>query len=232
MSEHRTAERVVDPRLELPFDQYQRYQVTKDLFDGFAVPTGSLVLEVGGGPGPLESFLPDYELMVSDVSGEHLGRFLLADGAALPFADETFSVVVTLDTLEHVPSRYRAAFLSELLRVSSDLVMLSAPFASPELELAEEALNQFIRARFQGDFPTLDEPRTTGSPSWSRPLQRSRRTASRPRRCRAGTCPAGSWGCSCTTSCSPPGSRISASSTRTTTKWSHPRTAVSLHTAT
>jgi hypothetical protein len=163
VSDH-SAERYVDPRLELPFDQFQRYQVTKDLFEGFAVPAGALVLEVGGGPGPLESFLPEYELMVSDISGAHLGRFLLADGAALPFADETFAVVVTLDTLEHVPAQFRPAFLSELLRVSSDLVMLSAPFASPELELAEEALNEFIRARFQGDFPTLDEHAQNGLP--------------------------------------------------------------------
>ncbi len=161
---HTVDPRVIDPRLELPFDQYQRYQVTKELFEGFAVAPGSLVLEVGGGPGPLEAFLPEYELMVSDISGAHHGRFLLADGAALPFADETFAVVVTLDTLEHVPARFRTEFLAELLRVSSDLVMLSAPFASPELELAEEALNEFIRARFQGDFPTLDEHAQNGLP--------------------------------------------------------------------
>ncbi len=165
MNETNTVDpRAIDPRLELPFDQYQRYQVTKELFEGFKVPPGSLVLEVGGGPGPLEAFLPEYELMVSDISGAHLGRFLLADGAALPFADETFAAVVTLDTLEHVPARFRTEFLAELLRVSSDLVMLSAPFASPELELAEEALNEFIRARFQGDFPTLDEHAQNGLP--------------------------------------------------------------------
>jgi Methyltransferase domain len=156
--------RVVDARLELPFDQYQRYQVTAALLEALAVPRGALILEVGGGPGPLEAFLPDYELFVSDISGEHLGRFLLADGAALPFADRTFAAVVTLDTLEHVPARFRAAFLAELLRVSADLVVLSAPFASPELELAEEALNEFIRARFQGSFPTLDEHADNGLP--------------------------------------------------------------------
>lgn len=157
-------QRVVDPRLELPFDQYQRYQVTAALLEGFAVPAGALVLEVGGGPGPLEAFLPEYELFVSDVSGAHLGRFLLADGAALPFADGTFTAVVTLDTLEHVPARSRTPFLAELLRVSADLVVLSAPFASPELEIAEEALNEFIRARFQVNFPTLDEHAQHGLP--------------------------------------------------------------------
>jgi hypothetical protein len=156
--------RVVDPRLELPFDQYQRYKVTAELMERFAVPAGALVLEVGGGPGPLEDFLPEYEVFVSDISGEHLGRFLLADGAALPFADQTFAAVVTLDVLEHVPPQFRVAFLAELLRVSADLVVLSAPFASRELEIAEDALNEFIRARFQGDFPTLDEHADNGLP--------------------------------------------------------------------
>jgi hypothetical protein len=156
--------REIDPRLELPFDQYQRYQVTSELMAGFKVPPGALILEVGGGPGPLESFLPEYELFVSDISGAAHERFLLASGAALPFADETFAAVVTLDTLEHVPAEIRPPFLSELLRVSSDLVVLSAPFASPELEVAEEALNEFIRARFQGDFPTLDEHADNGLP--------------------------------------------------------------------
>lgn len=156
--------REIDPRLELPFDQYQRYQVSAELLAGFKVPPGALILEVGGGPGPLESFLPEYELFVSDISGAPHERFLFASGAALPFADETFAAVLTLDVLEHVPPEIRAPFLSELLRVSSDLVVLSAPFASPELEVAEEALNEFIRARFQGDFPTLDEHADNGLP--------------------------------------------------------------------
>jgi hypothetical protein len=156
--------RIVDARLELPFDQYQRYEVAAALLQGFGLPPGARVLEVGGGPGPLESFLPEYELFVSDIAGEHEGRYLIASGAALPFDDETFDAVVTLDTLEHVPAEFRKAFLAELLRVSGDLVVLSAPFADKDLELAEEALNQFIRARFQGDFPTLDEHAMHGLP--------------------------------------------------------------------
>ena len=153
------------------------------------------MLEVGGGPGPLESFLPDYELFVSDISGAPHERFLLADGSKLPFADDTFAVAVTLDVLEHVPPQIRAPFLAELLRVSSDLVVLSAPFAHPDLELAEEALNEFIRARFQGDFPTLDEHADNGLPELGATVDGARRHRSGPpRRCRAGTCRTGSSG--------------------------------------
>ncbi len=229
----RPSARVVDPRLELPFDQYQRYEVTSALLAGFKVAPGSLVLEVGGGPGPLESFLPDYELFVSDISGAPHERFLLADGSKLPFADDTFAVAVTLDVLEHVPPQIRAPFLAELLRVSSDLVVLSAPFAHPDLELAEEALNEFIRARFQGDFPTLDEHADNGLPELGRDRRRARRRPERsPRPCRAAICRTGSSGCSCTTSCSPAGCRTSASCTPITTRSSRPTTAASRRTGT
>jgi Methyltransferase domain len=153
-----------DPRLELPFDQYQRYWVAAELLRRIGVGPGARVLEVGGAPGPLEAFMPEYTLVVSDVQGKQDGRYLLADGAALPFPDGSFDVVLALDVLEHVPAAHRGPFLAEARRVAADVVLLSAPFADPELELAEEALNEFIRARFQGDFPTLDEHADNGLP--------------------------------------------------------------------
>lgn len=149
--------------LQLPFDQYQRYRVTADLLAGLGVAAGATILEVGGAPGPLEAFLPDYEIFVVDITGKRDGRYAIADGARLPFPDATFDAVVTLDTLEHVFPKSRTAFLSELHRVTRDAVILSAPFADPELELAEDALNSFVRQRF-GDFPTLDEHRDNGLP--------------------------------------------------------------------
>lgn len=150
--------------LQLPFDQYQRYRVAADLFAGLGIGAGARVLEVGGAPGPLEAFLPDHEIFVVDIAGKRGGRYAIADGARLPFRDATFDAVVSLDTLEHVFPKSRTAFLSELHRVTSDAVVLSAPFADPELEMAEDALNSFVRQRFGGDFPTLDEHREHGLP--------------------------------------------------------------------
>lgn len=150
--------------LQLPFDQYQRYRVAADLLAGLGIAGGAKVLEVGGAPGPLEAFLPDQEIFVVDIAGKREGRYAMADGARLPFPDATFDAVVTLDTLEHVFPKSRTAFLSELQRVTSNAVVLSAPFSDPELEMAEDALNAFVRQRFGGDFPTLDEHRDNGLP--------------------------------------------------------------------
>lgn len=149
--------------LELPFDQYQRYKVAADIVAGLKVKPSSRILEVGGAPGPIEAFLADHEVIVTDLNGKKPGRYAIADGSRLPFPDESFDVVISLDTLEHVPPGRRSDFCSELRRVTKDLVVLSAPFADPQVELAEEALNSFVRARF-GDFPTLDEHSEHGLP--------------------------------------------------------------------
>lgn len=150
--------------LALPFDQYQRYSTAADLLRGLGLSDGARVLEVGAAPGPLERFLPEMELFFTDRYGEHAGRYVVADGAKLPFRDEAFDAVVTLDTLEHVPAPDRPAFLAECRRVSRDLVVLSAPHASPYVDLAEDALHAFVKARFGTSFTFLEEHRGNGLP--------------------------------------------------------------------
>ena len=149
--------------LRLPFDQYQRYRTAADLLGHLAGPAVR-VLEVGGAPGPIERFLPEADVFIIDRYGEHTGRYAIADGARLPFADQTFDAVIALDTLEHVPAKDRPAFLAEARRVSKDLVILSAPFADTDVVLAEDALHEFIKQRFGGDFATLQEHRDHGLP--------------------------------------------------------------------
>jgi len=150
--------------LEMPFDQYQRYKVAADMLSGLGLQPGSYLLEVGGAPGPIEAFLPGHEVIVTDLNGKREGRYAIADGSRLPFPDQSFDAVISLDTLEHVPRDRRADFCSELRRVCRDAIVLSAPFDDPQVELAEDALNSFVRSRFGGEFPTLDEHREHGLP--------------------------------------------------------------------
>ena len=151
-----------DQLLQLPFDQYQRYQLASDLVGALdASPEGAL-LDVGGAPGFAERFFPGRRVFVADVAGEHPGPFVRASGAHLPFPDRSFSTVISLDTLEHVPPPDRSQFLDELRRVA-ELVVLCAPFADPLVELAESALHEFVRARI-ADFSTLEEHTELGLP--------------------------------------------------------------------
>ena len=50
-----------------------------------------------------------------------------ADAGALPFKAESMDLVVSLDTLEHIPEGKRKAMVSELLRVARKKVFLGCP---------------------------------------------------------------------------------------------------------
>lgn len=153
-------------RLRHPFDQYQRYQLATDVLALVGAKPPSSVLDVGGAAGPAEDFLADYDLTILDVEPSELPdrRFVRASGAALPFPNDSFDVVLSQDTLEHVPSGDRPPFLSELTRVARDVIVLGAPFSDPLVELAERALHEFVTARFGGGFPMLEEHAEHGLP--------------------------------------------------------------------
>lgn len=150
--------------LQLPFDQYQRYTGAAKVVDRLMSGRPFSMLEVGGAPGFPELFFAPERLAVVDRFGHHEGNFVIVDGARLPFDDQAFDVVVTLDTLEHVVPEDRPAFLSECRRVSRELVVLSAPHATPYVVEAERALQSFVTARFGEVFETLQEHSDRGLP--------------------------------------------------------------------
>jgi hypothetical protein len=154
--------RETDP-LRLPFDQFQRYTGAAQLIKALGAEKGR-TLEMGASPGFSEIFFGEADLFFTDRFGVHEGRFTVADGVALPYPDETFDVVVALDTLEHIFPQHRAAFLREIKRVSRDVVVLSAPHATQDVELAEAALQAFVTTRFGEVFQTLQEHIDNGLP--------------------------------------------------------------------
>ena len=85
-------------------------------------------LEVGGGAGNMKAFLPDV------VSTDILTVSWLdaaADAEALPFGPESFSNIVMLDVLHHIPSPCRFfAEASRVLRPGGRIVMIE-PAMSP-----------------------------------------------------------------------------------------------------
>lgn len=68
---------------------------------------------------------------------------LLGDGLGLPFADESFDIVTSFETLEHLHER--PAFLSELRRVlkTGGLLVLSTPNANYSMPVNGKPTNPF-----------------------------------------------------------------------------------------
>jgi hypothetical protein len=164
--------------LRLPFDQYGRYQMVREALDAARPLIGPRlrVLDVGGffcAPDgtpclPAQMFLPADDVTVVDQvspdAADHLPGYVQGDGRRLDWADQAFDVVISCDTLEHVPAADRPAFWRELLRVARYGVALAAPFASPEVVAAEELLLRYIQTELGIAQPQLHEHAAYGLP--------------------------------------------------------------------
>jgi hypothetical protein len=148
-----------DALLRRPFDHYARYRLAAEVVAATAGP-GARVLDLGGGPGSLQAFLPAARVTATDIAvpsawHEQAPSLVVADGARLPFADDVFDVVVSLDTLEHVVPASRTAFLAEVARVAGSWALVVCPFGTPGVVDADIALREYVRNRFAPDLPTI-----------------------------------------------------------------------------
>jgi len=119
-------------------DLWQRYaavvEATKALGDA-----PKTVLEIGSGHKGVTQFLnlSRYRICMLDpffLPAPEDSRVLsvVADGAALPFRDGAFDVVIAVDALEHFPRRQRAAFAAETQRVATKAVIIHVPAVSAD----------------------------------------------------------------------------------------------------
>ncbi len=160
---------MADSLLDLPFDQYGRHrdaQAVAELVRAQEGPSRLAVLDVGGYPCLTPRFLPADWVVVVDPTAEAIadGGYLRAAGEALPFHDGSFDLVLSLDSLEHVPPAARPRYLAELLRVSRRYVLVLAPFASPDVERAEALLFEYVQVALHAEHAQLREHRDHGLP--------------------------------------------------------------------
>lgn len=125
----------------LHFDACERLAAMARALEESGLPPSARVLDVGGHPGLLAAALAGCHA-VTTVDFPETGPvpYVRGSGAALPFAAGAFDAVVASDTLEHVPPAQRAAFLVELVRVSSSLVLVGGPYATAGVARAEARL--------------------------------------------------------------------------------------------
>ncbi len=150
------------------FDRYDRYTAIAGLVRSALGPGAHRVLDVGDTAGYLALFEPDLRVTGLDVelAPDRLegARPLVGDGTALPFPDDTFDAVVSSDVLEHVRPDRRAAFLTELRRVSRELVVVAAPFDTPGVAGVEDIVRRYAGLALGGPQPQLEEHHAFGLP--------------------------------------------------------------------
>ena len=107
------------------------------------------VLEVGSGSVGFGHMLP-YRFWGCDVVlGPVHSNMTAVQGSAtrLPFADKSFDVVVSLDTIEHIPTEEaRRTALQEMERLASRALIVGYPSGNRAYE-ADEALAAYKRSR-------------------------------------------------------------------------------------
>lgn len=145
------------------FDRYSRYGGIARALRSTLGPGTHRVLDIGDSAGYLRQFDPDLQVTAIDLSltDAPLGGTprVQGDGTRLPFADQTFDAVVSSDVLEHVPGDLRAGFLTELHRVTRDLVIVAAPFDTPGVAGVEELVRRYALLATSTPQEQLDEHR-------------------------------------------------------------------------
>lgn len=164
-----------DALLRLPFDQYGRYRMVQEAVDTAAKALGKeklTILDVGGyyqeADGtprlPSKQFLGQHDLTVLDLPECDLPGYAQGDGTAMTFGDSSFDLVISCDTLEHIPPKLRDRFIGELVRVARYGVMLICPIDDYRTALAEKVLYAYIFAELHAWHDQLREHREYGLP--------------------------------------------------------------------
>jgi hypothetical protein len=164
-----------DALLRLPFDQYGRYRMVREAVEAARVALGRdrlSILDVGGyyqdSDGtprlPSQQFLGDQELTVLDLPECDLPGYIQGDGTALTYADSSFDLVISCDTLEHIPPDLRGQFVHELARVARYGVLLICPIDDYRTALAEKVLYAYIQSELHAKHDQLREHREYGLP--------------------------------------------------------------------
>jgi O-antigen biosynthesis protein len=157
----------------LPFDLYERYELTRRLLSALNLMGGEAlrILDVGGHSSPLKHFLPREWIVLADPQPKgsltHLpplcDAYVQGNGSRLPFRDAAFDVVTAHDTLEHVEAGERPAFLAELCRVAREFVIINGPVREPAVVQAERRLASFLQ-KVGANSPYLQEHLRLGLP--------------------------------------------------------------------
>ncbi|MBH1627761.1 methyltransferase domain-containing protein [Stenotrophomonas maltophilia] len=86
----------------------------------------------------------------------------MADATALPFPEQGFDAVVSLDVLEHIPAPLRAKAAAEMARVASRAVIVGFPPDQPWVRDAEVDANGRWHELFGEDYVWLQEHKEFG----------------------------------------------------------------------
>lgn len=126
----------------LPYDIYERHKKVGSLID-----KNDTVLDVGGELNQLSKFTRAAKITVANLKGSQEKSDIKIEKGNLPFKNGSFGAVCAIDVLEHITKRQRAAFIKDLERVSTRVVILSFPIGTREHANYEREIANWLQRK-------------------------------------------------------------------------------------
>jgi hypothetical protein len=139
------------------YDTYERHKKI-----GSLIKDGETILDVGGAADHLSQFAKPSKIITANLKGMEASDVMIT-GGRLPFKDNSFDVVCSIDVLEHLPKVDRGKFIKDLLRVAKKRVILSFPIGTPRHIAYELKTQKWLKASGR-DVSYLDEHIKLGLP--------------------------------------------------------------------
>ncbi len=144
-------------------DTYLRYKIGFDFIKQILGRNTANILDVGGAGGLLAQFVKKeklpYKLIIIDPRKDNqklaaVQTYIQADFLKYNFSHQKFDIVTNFDVLEHI--KKKQDFIDKIFTLSNNLI-LSAPFYSNNVLLAEKTVNSFFKKYKKINHPWLSE---------------------------------------------------------------------------
>lgn len=112
------------------------------------------ILEVGSGSLGIAPYfkkpLTGLDINFDETSSKNLKK-IIYDGGSFPFEDNSFSLVISIDSLEHISSEDRDKHIKEMMRVAKNGIVVVVPTGGAAYEHDKRLADYFSKVKQRSD---------------------------------------------------------------------------------